>query len=44
MLVDPDTSPRGAELEGEEDAYDLGSGVDFYITTTTEKWAKYYHI
>jgi len=44
MLVDPNTNPRGAEMESKEDAYDLGCGADFYITTTTEKWTTYYHI
>ena len=32
MLVAPDTSPRGAGVEGEVEAYDLGSGAGFYIS------------
>jgi S-formylglutathione hydrolase FrmB len=30
-LVIPDTSPRGAGVEGEEDTYDLGTGAGFYV-------------
>jgi S-formylglutathione hydrolase len=26
-LVSPDTSPRGLGVEGEDDSYDLGTGV-----------------
>jgi len=36
MLVAPDTSPRGAEVEGEDEAYDLGTGAGFYINATAE--------
>ena len=28
-IVCPDTSPRGARYEGEDDAYDFGSGAGF---------------
>jgi S-formylglutathione hydrolase FrmB len=34
MLVAPDTSPRGAGVEGEDEAYDLGSGAGFYINAS----------
>ena len=44
MLVAPDTSPRGAEVEGEDEAYDLGTGAGFYINATAEKWEKYYRM
>jgi S-formylglutathione hydrolase len=44
MLVAPDTSPRGAGVEGEDEAYDLGSGAGFYINATVEKWAKHYRM
>ncbi len=30
-IVAPDTSPRGTDLPGEHDAYDLGSGAGFYV-------------
>jgi S-formylglutathione hydrolase len=42
MLVAPDTSPRGLDLPGEDDAYDFGSGAGFYIDATAEPWAKHY--
>ena len=44
MLVTPDTSPRGAGVEGEDEAYDLGSGAGFYINATEKKWAKNYRM
>ena len=40
-IVAPDTSPRGLEIEGEDDAYDFGSGAGFYVTATEPKWANY---
>ncbi|CAI7658854.1 hypothetical protein N7509_003993 [Penicillium cosmopolitanum] len=30
----PDTSPRGLNIEGENDAYDFGSGAGFYVDAT----------
>ena len=44
MLVAPDTSPRGAGVEGEEVDYDLGSGAGFYINATEDKWATNYRM
>ena len=44
MLVAPDTSPRGAGVQGEDDDYDLGSGAGFYINATEDKWAKNYRM
>jgi len=41
-IVYPDTSPRGLEIEGENDAYDFGSGAGFYIDATKEPYAKGY--
>ena len=41
-LVMPDTSPRGAGVPGEEDAYDLGTGAGFYIDATASPWAENY--
>merc|ERR550532_2663922 len=42
VLVAPDTSPRGAGIEGEDESYDFGSGAGFYVDATVEKWAKHY--
>lgn len=43
-IVAPDTSPRGAGIEGEDDSYDFGSGAGFYVDATEEKWAKHYNM
>ncbi|XP_010523690.1 PREDICTED: S-formylglutathione hydrolase [Tarenaya hassleriana] len=37
-LVVPDTSPRGLNIEGEADSYDLGVGAGFYLNAKQEKW------
>ncbi|ESW17573.1 hypothetical protein PHAVU_007G250500 [Phaseolus vulgaris] len=37
-LVAPDTSPRGLNVEGEADSWDLGVGAGFYVNATQEKW------
>lgn len=38
MLIAPDTSPRGAAIEGEDEAYDFGSGAGFYVDATRSPW------
>jgi S-formylglutathione hydrolase FrmB len=40
----PDTSPRGAGVEGEDDAYDFGTGAGFYVDATAEKFATHYRM
>jgi S-formylglutathione hydrolase len=42
ILVAPDTSPRGAGLPGEDDAYDFGSGAGFYLDATVAPWSVHY--
>lgn len=44
VLVMPDTSPRGVDLPGEDDAYDFGSGAGFYVNATTDPWSKHYRM
>lgn len=44
IVVCPDTSPRGAEIEGEDDAYDFGTGAGFYVDATQEPWARAYRM
>jgi len=44
MLVAPDTSPRGANLPGETDAWDFGAGAGFYVDATREPWSKHYRM
>ena len=39
-LLVPDTSPRGAGVPGEADAWDFGVGAGFYLDATREPWAK----
>mmetsp|Transcript_6314 Transcript_6314/g.11212 ORF Transcript_6314/g.11212 Transcript_6314/m.11212 type:complete len:280 (+) Transcript_6314:169-1008(+) len=43
-LVMPDTSPRGAGIEGEDESYDFGSGAGFYVNATTSKWQENYNM
>ncbi|GAA5984737.1 hypothetical protein JCM10908_003479 [Rhodotorula pacifica] len=43
-LVFPDTSPRGASIEGEDKDWDFGTGAGFYINATKEPWKKHYNM
>ena len=43
-LIAPDTSPRGAEIPGEQDAWDFGVGAGFYVDATREPWARRYRM
>lgn len=44
LLVAPDTSPRGCNIEGEDDSWDFGSGAGFYVNATEPKWSKHYNM
>lgn len=44
ILIAPDTSPRGAGLEGEDDDYDFGTGAGFYVDATQSPWNKNYRM
>lgn len=44
LLVAPDTSPRGANIPGESDSYDLGTGAGFYVNATRAPWSKNYRM
>src|SRR5690606_17666919 len=44
ILVMPDTSPRGAGVPGEDDAYDLGTGAGFYVDATEAPWSRHYRM
>ena len=44
MLVMPDTSPRGAGYEGEDESYDFGTGAGFYVDATEEPWSQRYRM
>jgi len=43
-LVCPDTSPRGTDLPGEHEDYDLGSGAGFYVNATEAPWSDHYRM
>lgn len=43
-IVCPDTSPRGVNIPGEDDAYDLGTGAGFYVDATEEPWSAHYRM
>ncbi len=43
-LITPDTSPRGAGIEGEDDNWHLGTGAGFYVDATTDKWSSHYQM
>lgn len=43
-LLAPDTSPRGANLPGEADAWDFGVGAGFYLDATREPWARHWRM
>ena len=44
MIVNPDTSPRGCDIEGEDDSWDFGSGAGFYLNATQSPWDKNYQM
>jgi S-formylglutathione hydrolase len=44
ILVAPDTSPRGANVPGETDSWDLGVGAGFYCDATQAPWAQHYRM
>ena len=43
-LVMPDTSPRGASIEGEDDDWDFGTGAGFYLDATRAPWSAHYRM
>ncbi|KAG2159659.1 carbohydrate esterase family 1 protein [Suillus bovinus] len=43
-LLFPDTSPRGAGIDGEDSDWDFGSGAGFYLNATNPKWSKHYNM
>ena len=43
-LVMPDTSPRGAAIEGEDDDWDFGTGAGFYLDATRAPWSAHYRM
>ncbi|GAA5944967.1 S-formylglutathione hydrolase [Sporobolomyces koalae] len=43
-LVFPDTSPRGAGVEGEDKDWDFGTGAGFYLDATSDAYSKHYNM
>ena len=43
-LIAPDTSPRGAGVAGEADAWDFGVGAGFYLDATQTPWVTHYRM
>ncbi|MBL4906866.1 MAG: S-formylglutathione hydrolase [Sneathiella sp.] len=43
-LVMPDTSPRGADIEGEDEDWDFGTGAGFYLDATEAPWSANYRM
>lgn len=44
VVVCPDTSPRGVNIQGIADHWDFGLGAGFYLDATEEKYKKYYNM
>jgi S-formylglutathione hydrolase len=44
MLVSPDTSPRDANVPGEDENWDFGTGAGFYVDATEEPWSRHYRM
>jgi S-formylglutathione hydrolase len=44
ILITPDTSPRGANVPGETDSWDLGVGAGFYVNATSPAWQQHYRM
>src|SRR5574343_732496 len=43
-LITPDTSPRGAGIEGETAHWDFGVGAGFYLDASVQPWAQHYRM
>ncbi|KAG6899128.1 hypothetical protein C0993_000505 [Termitomyces sp. T159_Od127] len=43
-ILFPDTSPRGAGIQGESDSWDFGVGAGFYLNATHPKFATHYNM
>ncbi len=44
MLIAPDTSPRGADIEGDSASWDFGVGAGFYVDATVAPWREHYRM
>ncbi|MEQ2197905.1 hypothetical protein XENOCAPTIV_004903, partial [Xenoophorus captivus] len=44
IIVAPDTSPRGCNIEGEDESWDFGTGAGFYVDATQDLWKTNYRM
>uniref|UniRef100_A0A668RH19 S-formylglutathione hydrolase n=1 Tax=Oreochromis aureus TaxID=47969 RepID=A0A668RH19_OREAU len=44
IVVAPDTSPRGCNIEGEDESWDFGTGAGFYVNATQDPWKTNYRM
>ncbi|XP_060793194.1 S-formylglutathione hydrolase isoform X2 [Neoarius graeffei] len=44
IIVATDTSPRGCNIEGEDESWDFGTGAGFYVDATQEPWKTNYRM
>uniref|UniRef100_A0A8C5ES20 S-formylglutathione hydrolase n=1 Tax=Gouania willdenowi TaxID=441366 RepID=A0A8C5ES20_GOUWI len=44
IMVAPDTSPRGCNIEGEDESWDFGTGAGFYVNATQDLWKANYRM
>lgn len=44
ILIAPDTSPRGAGIEGDTASWDFGEGAGFYLDATQAPWSQHYRM
>lgn len=43
-LIVPDTSPRGVDIPGQDEAIDVGTGAGFYVNATQAPWSAHYRM
>ncbi|KAH7684756.1 Protein Y48G10A.1 [Aphelenchoides avenae] len=44
IVVNPDTSPRGVKVDGDDESWDFGVAAGFYLDATVPKWANNYRM
>ena len=44
MLIAPDTSPRGTDIDGADQDWDFGSGAGFYLNATRSPWSRHFRM
>jgi S-formylglutathione hydrolase len=43
-LIIPDTSPRGVDIPGQDEAINIGTGAGFYVNATQSPWSAHYRM